>query len=65
MGLRGTSHGEKIAIAKLVTGFTWMGNPEWIIKKGVSRYAEALKPVIWNAYLIIVSRRNRPRLRGN
>lgn len=65
LGFRDLSHGEKIAIGKIVSGFAILGDPEWLPdsnKKGRKKYPEAFKPVIKEATLYVLSKRRHLRL---
>lgn len=65
LGFRDVSHGERINIAKMVCGFSSLGNSNWVIQetpKGRKKYSEALLPIIKEATLIEFSKRNNIRL---
>lgn len=65
LGFRDVSHGEKINIAKMVCGFSSLGNSNWVIQetpKGRKKYSEALLPIIKEATLLEFSKRNNVRL---
>lgn len=65
LGFRDLSHGEKIAIGKIASGFAILGDPDWLPdsnKKGRKKYPEAFKPVIKEATLYVLSKRRHLRL---
>ena len=65
LGFRDLSHGEKIAVGKIVSGFAILGDPDWLPdsdKKGRKKYPEAFKPVIKEATLYVLSKRRHLKL---
>jgi hypothetical protein len=66
MGFRGLSRGEMICVGVEVSSFAKFGKPEWLPKdsdkKGRKKYPEAFKPVIRDAILHTLAKRNNVRL---
>jgi len=65
LGFRDLSHGEKITVSRKVCDFATSGDHDWFNdspKKGRKKYHEALLPVIRDAVLYVLSKRNNVRL---